>query len=691
MSPEQQGHLGHDGEWLLERFQLKERRGQGGMGVVWRAWDDLGKCDVAIKMLPPEVALDYRAKRQLLEEARATIPLAHPNVVKLMDLHQTDDTYFLAMEYVDGPSLKEELENRDRIPEAQVRAWLLQICDGLKEAHRKGIIHRDIKPANLMIAPDGLVKIADFGIARIVADSTTRRAGAEYGSLPYMSPEQLRGRACDARSDLYSLGVTAYELLSGDLPFSAGHIPHQIMTERPESLSEVAPALGHVIARLLEKAPDDRIQDAESLRSVLHSGVTGLPPLPSDSAPHNLETVQTAGGRRSLSLSKPGARWRRWVGTIGGGLAVALLVLAIVLAGRAVRGDGTLWSRLFPAVAPPTEVPTVDASATIMALAATEAKFAAEDARHLAQNAGAAQVLPELWRSGERRWRVAQEVDARGGFSAAVGQYQIAEEAYRSAFGRLWAGTEMEAAVPWWPVSQTQRAHADAQFAPLAIENGQGQKLVLVPAGAFQMGTPQGADGWREDESPVHEVKLTRGFYIASREVTNGQYQWYQSERKRQEYGEPTEPVAFIGWFEAVEYCTWLTETEREAKLLPEGWEYRLPTEAEWEYASRAGAPAANSFADEPVQAAQGNAWGLFAMRGGVWEWCLDWYGAKFYERSVLLNPTGPSDGTERVLRGGQWRPGTQGTRPGRRHSSDPQNAFVRQFGFRIVAAPADG
>lgn len=262
------------GQWLLERYELVAELGHGGMGQVWAVHDHALDLPFALKFLPPAVAREPGAARMLRREAQAALKLAHPNVVRLFHFHQGSGVSFLKMELIDGPSLGKLLNERGPLLEQDVRELLLQACNGLAEAHRHGIAHLDIKPDNLMLASDGVLKITDFGIARVVADTLARTTGEPTsGTLPYMSPEQVRGKPCDERSDLYSLGITAYELLSGHPPFHTGDIAHQHLYELPAPLATRAPHLWPIITRLLAKDPAKRIADVGALATALEGSV----------------------------------------------------------------------------------------------------------------------------------------------------------------------------------------------------------------------------------------------------------------------------------------------------------------------------------------------------------------------------------------------------------------------------------
>jgi len=258
------------GSVLLGRYEIEMEIGRGGMGVVYKAKDIKLDIDVAIKILREDLARDGRAIRNLKEEARIAMGLSHPHIMRLHTFDEDGHRKFLVMEYIKGETLKDRLEREGKLKESEVIALSAQICDGLDYAHREKVIHRDIKPSNVMVTERGEVKILDFGIARVAADSMTRITGqATSGTLVYMSPEQIRGKDVDLRSDIYALGIMLYELLTGNPPFSGVTIEHQHLHETPEPMGDVSPRLNEIVLKCLEKGKDQRFQSAEEMKAVL--------------------------------------------------------------------------------------------------------------------------------------------------------------------------------------------------------------------------------------------------------------------------------------------------------------------------------------------------------------------------------------------------------------------------------------
>ena len=252
----------------ISHYRITEKLGEGGMGVVYKAEDSSLERTVALKFLSPHMLGDENDRARFVHEAKAAASLNHPNICTVHAIDEIDGDIFIAMELVDGENLRTRLR-AGPLEVDDALSIASQIAEGLSAAHRKGIVHRDIKPANIVVTPDGLVKIMDFGLARRPGGAQLTRAGTTMGTVAYMSPEQARGDAVDHRTDLWSLGVVLYEMVVGQRPFRGDHdqaVIYSILNDEPESASQSRPGvpatLDSVIHSLLSKDAVDRCPSA---------------------------------------------------------------------------------------------------------------------------------------------------------------------------------------------------------------------------------------------------------------------------------------------------------------------------------------------------------------------------------------------------------------------------------------------
>lgn len=265
----------------VSHYRIMEKLGEGGMGEVYLAQDTELERKVALKFLPPRVASDSDALERFKREARAAAALNHPNIITVYEVGRYEDQSYIAMEYVDGVPLGDEIQRGISLERAL--AIGVQACDGLEKAHRAGIVHRDVKPDNLLIDSDDRVKILDFGIATFGEAGGLTASESTAGTAHYMSPEQARGDDVDARSDVFSLGAVLYEILTGKRPFKGTHVEavrYSILNEEPEPLSALNPSLPpeleRIISKALSKNPDERYDSAAALAADLRAVDRGL-------------------------------------------------------------------------------------------------------------------------------------------------------------------------------------------------------------------------------------------------------------------------------------------------------------------------------------------------------------------------------------------------------------------------------
>jgi serine/threonine protein kinase len=331
----------------ISHYKILEKLGEGGMGVVYKAQDTKLDRFVALKFLPPHLAASEQDKARFIQEAKSAAALNHPNVCSIIDIQEHEGpssagapagkNLFIVMEYVDGQTL---MEKKSSISLKQAIEIGIQISDGLAVAHEKGIIHRDIKPENIMVRKDGIVQIMDFGLAKLAGTSRLTKMGSTVGTLGYMSPEQVQGLEADHRSDIFSLGVLLYEMITGRSPFNGAHesaILYEIVNVDVPPMTSVKPqldpALDVIVLECLEKDPAERYQSIaevakelrrfkrESSRSRASRIITPVGPNSTSRASVSLPSEAPVGSAVSRIVGSP-------VWTI---LSALFLVTAVVL------------------------------------------------------------------------------------------------------------------------------------------------------------------------------------------------------------------------------------------------------------------------------------------------------------------------------------------------------------------------
>ncbi|RYX84785.1 serine/threonine protein kinase [bacterium] len=267
-------------------YRITGQLGEGGMGAVYRATDNIER-EVAIKALHSQLTRDESRLQRFRSEAIALGRLHHPNIASLYHLHEQDGNYYMVMEYVQGETLEDIVRSKGAMPPEMALAVFIDGLKGFEHAHTRGVIHRDIKPSNIMVSSEGVTKITDFGIARMAGSGRMTQTGKVIGTLEYMSPEQVRGLEQDARSDIYSLGILLFELLTGRMPFTATS-DYEIMRAHLEvvppparSIVATLPAgLDAIIAKALAKDPVARFQSVAEMRLALEAIARQLPAPP---------------------------------------------------------------------------------------------------------------------------------------------------------------------------------------------------------------------------------------------------------------------------------------------------------------------------------------------------------------------------------------------------------------------------
>lgn len=351
---------------IAGRYELGRRLGIGGMSTVHLALDRRLERHVAVKLLAEHLADDPAFVSRFRREALAAARLVHPNVVQVFDFgfDEAAHHHFIVMEHVPGRSCAELLRERGRLDLDEVTEIVAQACRGLDYAHRNGVVHRDVKPGNLLVTDDGVVKLADFGIAKATEQSSITQVGSVLGTAAYLAPEQARGEASGPRSDLYSLGVVAYQLLSGRLPYEAASLSELALKQQrelPSPLDELSPhvpaALAQAVAVALALDPEGRYEDAAEMERAIRDGARGTAPTaaltrsgrmgaatrvlaPGQARADTAETRALAGARRPQQVParrpappapSPAARRPAPTAQRGRGLRRLVAVLAVAL------------------------------------------------------------------------------------------------------------------------------------------------------------------------------------------------------------------------------------------------------------------------------------------------------------------------------------------------------------------------
>lgn len=336
----------------ISHYRVLRKIGQGGMGVVYHAEDTVLRRPVALKFLAPAAAADGSQRARFYREAQAAGVITHPNICPVFGIEEHEDNVFIVMGFIEGESLNRVI-GKGALATEQALDYALEIAAGLREAHEKGIVHRDIKSSNIIITPRGNAVITDFGLALLSDRSRITRTGTTLGTITYMSPEQALGKRVDQRTDIWSLGVVLYEMVTGHYPFTGDTlhtIVRSIMSEEPQLVKHARRRLpdeiGRIIGKMLAKNPDERYQhvadlmvDLRALRRTLPAADAqpSAPGSPAASA-RDEETVEISAGARSSAMS---AATRRTAGPNRAWRWVAALAALSLLAGIAA-----VWWRL---------------------------------------------------------------------------------------------------------------------------------------------------------------------------------------------------------------------------------------------------------------------------------------------------------------------------------------------------------
>jgi eukaryotic-like serine/threonine-protein kinase len=751
-----QGSLGR-----LMHYEVREVIGRGGCGIVLKAFDEKLQRIVAIKIMAPELAATSPARKRFLREARATAAIRNENVVSIHAVEE-QPLPFLVMEYIDGPTLQQKLDQTGPLDLQEVLRIGRQIATGLEAAHAKGLIHRDIKPGNILLEDGtGHVKITDFGLARSADDASMTQSGVITGTPLYMSPEQAQAHHIDHRSDLFSLGSVLYVMCSGRPPFRAASIlavMKRVVEDQPRPIEGIIPEVPDwfvaIIAKLHAKNPEERFASAQDIRDLLARCQSELEQtgrvasvnniLPKIPQPANVAQEPVQGdspkseARTDLeSASRPArARGRNW--------AAAAAIILVLLAGLGLTEAtgvtnvrGTVIHLFSPGGTLMVEVDDPGVSVTIdgedlviTGTGAKEIRLKPGQYTVLASKDGEVvrRELVTVTRNGRQAVRVellTGQLQARQGENL-IGQQKLPSPDEGPAIASD-TDAPPTAVAPFdaEQAKQHQQEWADYLGVPVEQEiivgkDEDGQEvaltMVLIPPGEFMMGSSEEerarfleeARAGKESiaiiripsEGPQHRVRITRPFYLGKYEVTQAQWQAVLGNNPSQFKDNPMHPVEQVSWNDIQLFLAKVNEGGSAGPM-----EFALPTEAQWEYACRAGTTGYWHSGDSedglqhfgwhrrnsggkthPVGELRSNRFGLYDMHNNVWEWCADWYTADYYAKSPVDDPTGPSADSRRVLRGGGWGSHPRHCRSAYRYDLPPG---LRHYGlgFRVMGA----
>jgi formylglycine-generating enzyme required for sulfatase activity/tRNA A-37 threonylcarbamoyl transferase component Bud32 len=671
------------------------------MGRVYKARHTRLAREVAVKVIRKEKLKHPAAEARFNNEVEALGKMRHPNVVDVFNADKVGDTHYYEMELIDGTDLTKIVRERGPLPVYEACDYIRQAALGLHHAYEKGLVHRDIKPSNMIVNRNNRqVKLVDLGLARLMEpempnDEVGRitQEGFVIGTPDFLAPEQARNpMAVDIRADIYALGGTLFYILTGKVPFDGANPTEKLLkhcTDPPPRLlqyrPDAPPQLEQIIHWCMAKQIEARPQTPLELALALQPFCPLAQPAIAGPSSGRFQATAPSGVPSGQHPVAPA------VGVPSGHYPHPAASAPIPGSGPHPIPPGYPYPAApgyhFP-VPPGYPAPTQGFPPGF--------PMPAEDDPNRSSQVF---KLPPQTTSED-------PIRRRGELGFPWGTVLLG-------FGALLVIGILGFA--------TYQAFLRPAEPPLdAFTNSQQIKMLKLDGGKFRMGSSE-TDLHRAEELPQHEVTIKGPFLMAATEVSHQQFLkvmgFSPSKSPDKAAKAQNRPVEYVTWDEANDFCRKLTESEKEQKWMRKGWAYRLPTEAEWEYAARAGTDTSFAFGDhivfekqalfrpmendligmgagfkppdfpQEVGKTEANGFGLHDMHGNVAEWCLDWYKPGYPVDGQQDNPTGPSSGDKRVVRGGSFKDPATGVRSASRTGIRPgeRNDNV---GFRIVYAP---
>ena len=677
----------------IGKYEIVSELGEGGMGKVYKARDTAFQDGyVALKVLNAEYSKNEEMRKRFFDEAQKARRMSSPHVVKVFDYGSADGLLYIAMEYIEGEDLGKRLKRAGTIAPDEAVRIAMEVAIALEESHEKRVVHRDVKPGNIMIDKTGHVYVTDFGIAKTVGSLSQT---SHMGTPLYMSPEHHLGKPVDQRSDLYSLGIVMYEMLTGDVPFHAetpstiGLLHISQAPEPPRSRNgQIHGWLNSVVMRLLAKNPDSRFQSCGELVGALRERITVTIPRP----------PMSATSRKWLLIGLQG------VAAVIVGVAVVMWydkpnpVPPPLISAEERREKAEDWvskAKEYEKINEYIEAKHAYSKALKDEPENREAKAGSERCKEILDK--------ESKRIGEEKARKDEAVSyvAKGRESEKTGNYAKAKDAYSKALEQEPGNSEATEGIKRCESKQADAKQIKESVSTQAVATnytehvaGVEMEFVMVKGGEYEMGCGSWTGGCDDDEKPVHTVTLS-GFYIGRCEVTQGQWRKVMggvNPSRFKECGDDC-PVEQVN-------CEDVEKFIKELNRIT-GNKYRLPTEAEWEYAARSGGKGEKYAGTSDDGNLKNYAWyggnadgkthkvgllnpnglGICDMSGNVWEWVADMHGA--YSSASVKNPKNES-GSDRVIRGGSWSYEPRDVRAAYRLSYPPSRRLDR-VGFRLA------